>query len=157
MKGENRYVVFDGPISALARCKLYKKIAPPIAVLVVALCIGFSAHLSFSDYIIDARKSSSPAQTVQTAAHPAADRADHRLQRQDAEHRRRAVRKLDDRLRQRLRKNTQILQLLRNEILYRDDILRRPRRRVFALLKLLLTQPREHILRLIPAERRDFA
>lgn len=63
-----RYVVFDGPISALARCKLYKKIAPPIAVLVVALCIGFSAHVSFSGYIIDARKSSSPAQTVQTAA-----------------------------------------------------------------------------------------
>lgn len=63
-----RYVVFDGPISALSRCKLYKKIAPPIAVLVVALCIGFSAHVSFSGYIIDARKSSSPAQTVQTAA-----------------------------------------------------------------------------------------
>lgn len=63
-----RYVVFGGPISALAKCKLYKKIAPPIAVLVVALCIGFSAHLSFSGYIIDARKSSSPAQTVQTAA-----------------------------------------------------------------------------------------
>lgn len=63
-----RYVVFDGPINALAKCKLYKKIAPPIAVLVAALCIGFSAHLNFSDYIIDARKSSSPVQTVQTAA-----------------------------------------------------------------------------------------
>lgn len=63
-----RYVIFDGPINALARCKFYKKIAPPIAILVVALCVGFSAHLSFSGYIIDARKSGSPVQTVQTAA-----------------------------------------------------------------------------------------
>lgn len=63
-----RYEIFGGLLDALAKCKLYKKIAPPIAVLVVALCIGFSAHVSFSDYIIDARKSSSPAQTVQTAA-----------------------------------------------------------------------------------------
>lgn len=48
--------------------KLFKRISKLSTVLVVALCIGFSAHVSFSDYIIDARKSSSPAQTVQTAA-----------------------------------------------------------------------------------------
>ncbi len=63
-----RYEIFGGLLDALAKCKLYKKIAPPIAVLVAALCVGYSAHLNFSDYIIDARKSSSPVQTVQTAA-----------------------------------------------------------------------------------------
>ena len=48
--------------------QLFKRISKLSTVLVVALCIGFSAHVSFSGYIIDARKSSSPAQTVQTAA-----------------------------------------------------------------------------------------
>lgn len=48
--------------------KLFKRISKLSTILVVALCVGFSAHLNFSDYIIDARKSSSPVQTVQTAA-----------------------------------------------------------------------------------------
>lgn len=48
--------------------QLFKRISKLSTVLVFALCIGFSAHVSFSGYIIDARKSSSPAQTVQTAA-----------------------------------------------------------------------------------------